>query len=118
MNQNQPEIQEIDLKNLDKNQEELIQKLLQIVARHSISELEAIECDKDQQMFGCICGVCQPMISTNQLIDEIKKLSHRGLDDMIDHVKVMILMEQLRHEQNKKSWRYKWRKFVKSLRKK
>jgi hypothetical protein len=118
MEEKEVEIKKLDFKNLDPKQEKELHALLRLIASRVATGLDALECDKDKVTVGCLCGQCCPDISINQLIEEVKNLSHRGLDYMSNAVSTMILVEKLHQEKYQKSWRYKWEKFLSSKKKK
>ncbi|MCX6823691.1 MAG: hypothetical protein NT085_00995 [candidate division SR1 bacterium] len=109
----QNEISDLDFNNLDAKQAEMLQYLLKVIASRVVQNLENTPEDNDKVTTGCMCGQCTETITINQLIDKTKILDSRGLENMIEYMKVIFMIEDYRQKAYMNSWKYKFKQWWK-----
>ena len=113
------EIKDLDFKNLDPQQAELLQKLIKVTAAKTIKVLEDTSGDKDKVFEYCYRENPPYEFTINDLIKSVKALNEIGLEHIIGYTQVIFDMEEIRQKTYLNSWRYKlktwWKKTIKSI---
>ena len=109
-NSKHKEIQDLDFKNLDPQQAEMLQKLIKVVACRTLKILEGLSGDKDKVL---IYYHNPDTLTTNELINLVKALDPIGFEHMIGLMEATFAIEDIRHKAYLNSWKCRIKKWWK-----